>query len=625
MMKNQRLDRTAIIVIGVCVLLVLFYPQILRMMGYGQYVDPPRRQTTVVDTTAAPMTTTAPSAAATPPVPAAGTGVAAPGATSLQAGEFKSTTPQLERSVSIETPLYRAEFSNRGGRLVAMELKHYAAAHGASSAGGKAHRRTPGREVEPGDRVQLAGGPLLALDLGAPGALHSLGGVVFTVAESLDAAGDVRVLTFTHRDSSGLFVRQTYRVRPDDYALEYDVEMRDLPASMRIADYSLTARSWPLMSEADLGSEIRALRATSLVGSNIHRDGAGGLLKGAKRFDGNAQWAAVQTRYFLAGVAVREGTARGVVAAGERRELSPEVLALLPRGAALQQEVAVSSLVMSVPGPLSPVNRFLVYAGPSEYFRLDRLEVPLDRAVDLGWSWLLPFSKALLQLLIWTYGVVRNYGVAIIILASLVRLVLHPLNAASLKSMRSLQKLQPEVERLKQKYKGDAQAMNTAMMALYKEHKVNPAGGCLPLVLQMPLFIALYNVLFNAIELRQAPFVAWMIDLSAPDHVFSIGPLPMLGTLPVRLLPILMASSGLLQQRFTPTPPEQRGTMYIMNVVMLVFFYNLPSGLVLYWTVMNLLTAFQSWLVYRQDGGLIPMGTATPATATAGGGRRRRG
>jgi YidC/Oxa1 family membrane protein insertase len=216
----------------------------------------------------------------------------------------------------------------------------------------------------------------------------------------------------------------------------------------------------------------------------------------------------------------RSAKARPGVLPPASAAIASEVLAQLPRGAQPQQEVAVSSLVMSVPGPLSPVNRFLIYAGPSEYFRLDRLEVPLERAVDLGWSWLLPFSKALLQLLIWTYGVVQNYGVAIIILASLVRLLLHPLNAASLKSMRSLQKLQPEVERLKQKYKGDAQAMNAAMMALYKEHKVNPAGGCLPLVLQMPLFIALYNVLFNAIELRQAPFVAWMIDPSAPDHVF---------------------------------------------------------------------------------------------------------
>jgi YidC/Oxa1 family membrane protein insertase len=125
----------------------------------------------------------------------------------------------------------------------------------------------------------------------------------------------------------------------------------------------------------------------------------------------------------------------------------------------------------------------------------------------------------------------------------------------------------------------------------------------------MPMFIALYNVLFNAIELRQAPFVGWMHDLSAPDLLFMAGPLP------IRLLPILMSASGLLQQYVTPTNPEQKPTMYLMNVVMLVFFYNLPSGLVLYWTVMNLLTALQQWIVMRQDGGVVvpvPVVAAAP-------------
>jgi len=129
---------------------------------------------------------------------------------------------------------------------------------------------------------------------------------------------------------------------------------------------------------------------------------------------------------------------------------------------------------------------------------------------------------------------------------------------------------------------------------------------------QMPLFFALYQVLFNAIELRRAPFVAWMQDLSAPDLAFTVGPFP------VRLLPLLMAGSGLLQQAVTPTDPTQRPTMYMMNVVMLVFFYNLPSGLVLYWTVMNLLTALQQWMVLRQDGGpVIAPAAAAPAVARA--------
>jgi YidC/Oxa1 family membrane protein insertase len=234
----------------------------------------------------------------------------------------------------------------------------------------------------------------------------------------------------------------------------------------------------------------------------------------------------------------------------------------------------------------------------------------------MGWTWVRPFSRALLWLLTRVYAVIHNYGIAILVLATLVRLLLHPLNMMSMKSMRAMQRLQPELERIKEKYKNDAQALNTAMMALYKDNKVNPAGGCLPMVIQMPLFISLYQVLYNSIELRQAPFVAWMHDLSAPDHLFSIGPLP------IRLLPILMLGSGFLSQRLTPSDPRQLPTMYMMNVVMLVFFYNLPSGLVLYWTVMNLLTAVQQWMVLRSDGG-API--AAPATAIVEvGGRKRR-
>src|SRR5262249_25827828 len=150
-----------------------------------------------------------------------------------------------------------------------------------------------------------------------------------------------------------------------------------------------------------------------------------------------------------------------------------------------------------------------------------------------------------------------------------------------------------------------------------RDNKVNPAGGCLPMLLQMPLLLGLYQVLSNAIQLRQSPFVAWITDLSAPDVLFSLAGFPL------RLLPLLMAGSGLLQQRMTPTAPQQAPTMYMMNVMMLVFFYNLPSGLVLYWTVMNLLTALQQWLLLREDGAVTTV--AAPVTVPAVGNEARRG
>jgi YidC/Oxa1 family membrane protein insertase len=256
--------------------------------------------------------------------------------------------------------------------------------------------------------------------------------------------------------------------------------------------------------------------------------------------------------------------------------------------------------------PSSGHQRFAVYFGPADYFSIAKLSgagkpgsLQLEKAVDLGATWLLPFSYPLLQLLRLLYRWVGNYGLAIFFLATVVRAVLHPINMSSMKSMRAMQRLQPEMERIREKYKNKPEALNAAVMALYKENNVNPAGGCLPMLLQMPLFFALYAVLNSALDLRQAPFVGWIHDLSAPDHLFSV-----LG-FPIHLLPVIMAGTGFLQQKLTPTPAQQASTMYMMNFFMLFIFYGLPSGLVFYWTVMNLYTALQQWLAIRGDDGVV--------------------
>jgi YidC/Oxa1 family membrane protein insertase len=585
------MDRKSIAAVALCILFLVFYPQLLKLAGLDKYLYPAKNapvatapRTPAVDRAAGP--------AATPP-PATGTSAAAkagaPGAgTSLVTTPLVSQSGVIQRTYDLETPLYHATFSDRGARLVSFELKKYPTTHAES---GPSHGKASSSPVV------LAGGPSLALDLGSGASLQTLAGLVYAAEESTDASGAVRTLTFTARDSAGMLIRQTWRVRPKDYALDLGVEIHNVPSGLRVDDYTITTRSWPLLTEGNQLADERALRSSSLVGTNIHREHPGALAKGAKSFDGNAVWSAVQSRYFLGAVVLTQGTARGVTASTEKRGISPAEVASLGPNAKLEQDVVASGLVVGLPGTSQPIHRYVVYFGPCEYFRLAALKVQLERAVDLGWSWILPFSKALLQLLVWIHGVVRNYGLAILLLATLVRLVLHPLNVTSMKSMRAMQKLQPEMERIKEKYKNDAAALNTATMALYKENKVNPASGCLPMVLQMPLFFALYQVLFNAIELRRAPFVAWMQDLSAPDLLFTVAGFP------IRLLPLLMAGSGLLQQMVTPTDPSQRPTMMMMNVVMLVFFYNLPSGLVLYWTVMNLLTALQQWMVLRQDGG----------------------
>jgi YidC/Oxa1 family membrane protein insertase len=579
------MDRKTLIAVVICLLLFMAYPFLLRWAGLDKYLSPAQTRPTATalrDTTAHAARATA-LADTTHVLPASGTA----------AQTAPAASP--ERLIMVETPLYRALFSTRGARVVSVELKRYATATGpAHKPGGR--RPRPGEAWPDADRVVLDGGPTFALDVGSGAARRHVDQLTYEVAESLDAAGQARTLRFTGRTPEGATVQQTYRIRPDDYAIDLEVAIAGVPLGWRVDDYSLTTRSWAPVHENDPLDEERALKVTSLVGTNHHHDLLPVLRRGPKEFQGSVEWTAVQTRYFSSAVAVVHGTAKSAVGTLETRPRTVAEMARLGPQAKPDQETLSNSMVMSLPGEGRP-DRFLLYFGPNEYFRINRLGLHLERLVDLGWAWIRPLSKVLLQILIWLYGVVRNYGLAIVLLATLVRLLLHPLGMMSIKSMRSMQRVQPEIDRLREKYKNDPQAMNTAMMALYKENKINPAGGCLPMLVQMPLFVALYSVLFNAIELRQAPFVAWMHDLSAPDLLFHVA------TFPIRLMPVIMALSGLLQQRMTPTAPGQASTFYMMNVMMLVFFYNLPSGLVLYWTVMNLLTALQQWLALREDEG----------------------
>ena len=611
------MDRKTLVAVALCVLFLILYRPVLHLFGWDQYLPASQPVATAPRDTAragsggtgaaittpvrsGPTASSSLSGAVAPSTtavkaPATAVGTVSPG--SLFVTPKQAPTAEFDQTFDLETPLYRATFTNRGARLLAFELKRYASANGPGSHNGRAVRPRSGEDVPPDDRVALAGGPLFGLDLGSRETRRDLSGVVYAVRESLDASGRRVGLSFVATDSSGAYVRQSFRVRPESYALDLEVELRGIPVNWRLPDYSLTVRSWPLVTEADEVADVRSLRATSLVGTSLHREHAAALVSKPKSFEGNAAWAAVQSRYFVAVAALAQNSGRGALSTAIRRPLLPVEKAALPPGAHAETEVAINTLIVGLPSELTPVQRFVVYVGPSEYFALTPLKLGLDRLVDLGWTWIHPFSRALLWLLRWLYGAVHNYGVAIILLATLVRVLLHPLNVAGLKSMRAMQRIQPEIERIRAKFKDDAQAMNTAIMALYREYKVNPAGGCVPTLIQIPVFFALYSVLFNAIELRQAPFVSWIHDLSAPDLLFMVS------SFPIRLLPLLMLGSGLLSQRFTPTDPRQLPTMYMMNAFMTVFFYNLPSGLVLYWTLMNVLTAVQQWLVLRQDGG----------------------
>ena len=237
-------------------------------------------------------------------------------------------------------------------------------------------------------------------------------------------------------------------------------------------------------------------------------------------------------------------------------------------------EAGVSS-VLTVP----------LYAGPQDQDELSKLAPGLDLTVDYGWLTII--AKPLFWFLQWLYQWVNNWGLAIIILTVIIKALFYPLSAASYRSMARMGILAPRLQKLKEQYGDDRQRMNQAMMEMYKTEKINPLGGCLPIVVQIPVFIALYWVLLASVELRHAPFMLWISDLSVPDPYF--------------VLPVIMGATMIFQTYLNPVPPDpvQAKVMKIMPIAFSIFFFFFPAGLVLYWVINNVLSIAQQWYIKR--------------------------
>jgi YidC/Oxa1 family membrane protein insertase len=281
-------------------------------------------------------------------------------------------------------------------------------------------------------------------------------------------------------------------------------------------------------------------------------------------------WIAIVQHYFLAAWLPPAGAAREFY--------------LRPLGEGLIAAGVILPVPQAGPGQTSTIAAPL-YVGPQEQDLLKELAPGLDLAVDYGWLRVL--AVPLFWVLDEINDLVGNWGVAIIILTVIIKLIFYPLSAASYRSMAKMKVMAPKLQRLKERYGDDRQKMHQAMMELYKTEKINPLGGCLPIVVQIPVFIALYWVLLLSVELRHAPFYFWIKDLSTPD--------------PYYILPVLMGATMFIQTWLNPTPPDpmQARLMKIMPVAFSIFFFFFPSGLVLYWLVNNVLSIAQQWQITR--------------------------
>ncbi|MCX6994089.1 MAG: membrane protein insertase YidC [Kiritimatiellaeota bacterium] len=321
-----------------------------------------------------------------------------------------------------------------------------------------------------------------------------------------------------------------------------------------------------------------------------------------------ADWVAVKSKFFVQILAPEGGTAgyqliaERALAPGETQDPSQA-----PKSATIQAVSAQAFVPARTLNPGESVTQTLkLYTGPKKYSLLRKLGLHQEDVMDFGmWS---PLCKFLLIVLNATYSVIPNYGIAIILLTVLIRILFWPLTHKSTESMKKMQELQPLIAELRKKHKDSPRKLQEETMALYKQNKVNPVSGCLPMLIQIPVFIALFVVLRSAIELRFADFL-WIKDLSEPERLIQFGfTIPLLGWDALNILPIFMAATQAWQQSMTPATDasQQKMLLFFMPVMMLVMFYNMPSALVLYWSTNTVIMIAQQ-LIQKKRAALKKM------------------
>jgi len=477
-----------------------------------------------------------------------------------------------EREVVVETEVVRARFTTRGGVLKSWQLKRYAV--------------TEGQPVELVAPTAGPVGPLFAWS----GKLEGAAAPDFDVDTDrlvLRSPADTGSVTFSSRAGGPLQLTKRLSFTGDSYRVRVQLSWKNNgKAPLAVAPEI----AWgPGFHDSLDKHRSRLQPPTSWVDGRRVTDELE-KLQGTVTHSGLVSWTALHDPYFTAALMPEE---KGVAATVRKETQGQPVIAL-----------AASAQTLRPGGEAT--QSFSLYAGPKELERLKAAGRDLDNIVDLGWFEFL--ARPALHLLRFIYRFTGNYGLAIILVTLLQKVIFHPLTAKSLRSMQAMQALQPKLAALQERYKNNPQKKQQETMELYKKHGVNPMGGCLPMLLQIPIFIALYNALSSSVEMWRARFL-WINDLSQPDALFTID-IWGLKNYPFNLLALMMGASMFVQQKMAPTagdPRQAKMMLYLMPTMFTFMFWTFPSGLVLYWLFNNILQIGQQyWLESR--GKLAPRG-----------------
>ncbi len=475
--------------------------------------------------------------------------------------------------ISVETPLYIVKISEKGAVFKDFVLKNYKET---------VDKNSPFKGLIPKD---LPDGTLQAgFEAGREFADFSK--IVFSSdaeKKEIKLGETSRKISFSWTSPRGIVFEKRFTFSPDTYLIKLDILVKntsDIPVK---GDLWMALRSKAPEKAARYGFE----GPSGMIDGSVEQIAIKKIEK-KDLYKGKIRWIALETRYFIGSIIPNP-------------PLPAKMKLAVTAGHFLENKYILPDI------SLEPTNTktlsFDIYFGPKSLKILNGFNNGLDKVVNFGMFDFI--AKPCLWLMNVIYDVIPNYGIAIIILTIITKVLLWPLGNKSYKSMNEMKRIQPLMAEIKEKYKDDKKKMNEEMMNLYKIYKVNPMGGCLPMVLQIPVFFALYRMLYEAIELRHAPFFGWINDLSAPDRLFHLNiSIPFMEPpYGIPVLTIIMGATMIVQQKMSPPPgdPTQAKMMMFMPIIFTVIFINFSSGLVLYWLVNNILSIAQQYYIGKKN------------------------
>lgn len=464
------------------------------------------------------------------------------------------------KDIRVETSLYTAIFNTEGATLKSFTLNNY--------------RQEVAKNSDLIELVNVEDGMPYPLTVGFPESsidiphdvIYEAGSELIDLTESADS----ETVVFSWSYAGEIRIEKIYTFYDGKYTFDLEVKVYNL------SDHALRENAlltWNRYYDPEEKTDRYSHEGPVSFVKNDFDTEKINKLKDKKFLGPDVSWGGLESKYFIASMIPEQPSLTGLVISKDSRNLV---------------STSLEGPKIIIPPDQAGIFRYVIYIGPKDYDLLKAEGVGLENSINFG-SWIKWLALPLLTVLKFVYQYVHNYGIAIILLTTLVKIIFWPLGNMSYKSMKEMQKLQPQMAKVREKYKDDKTKIQQETMALYKAHKVNPMGGCLPMLIQIPVFFGLYKALLFSIELRHSPFIFWIQDLSAKD--------------PYYVTPIVMGATMFLQQKMSPTPggnEMQAKMMMWMPIVFTFLFLNFPSGLVIYWLFNNILSIGQQYYINKR-------------------------